>query len=454
MITKLEISGFKSFKDFSIEFSPFTVIAGKNASGKSNLFDALELLSRCANCDLRMAFPERRGTIIEQFTKLNNDTHIDKMRFAVELLLDRTIQDNWGRVAQLNCPRLRYELEIGIGKDAQGFETLFLSHEQLTKIPMDSDQWAKYYIGSSPQAKQIWKVQKGGGSRTPYIQTDEDQGIKIITVRQDGTKGNKRTFFADKVSQTVLSSIETVDFPHIFAVREELRNWRFMQLNPDALRQPTKQDAKLSYDISQNGENLAAALYRIKTKDEYNIIQISRSLNKFLPEYIGVDVINDISNKEFVIELTSKDKKIFSSRVLSEGTLRLLALCIMQYDETYKGLLCFEEPENGIHPQRIKTMIQLLENMTIDIMDDHPILRQVIINTHSPIFVSSLVSENNNKNIGVWLSKVVPYSIGEVGDKTVIRCSRITPVSNTQSRSLFSEQDYKMTILDLADYLS
>ena len=55
MITKLEIDGFKSFRDFSIEFSPFTVVAGKNASGKSNLFDALELLSRCATYDLRMA---------------------------------------------------------------------------------------------------------------------------------------------------------------------------------------------------------------------------------------------------------------------------------------------------------------------------------------------------------------------------------------------------------------
>ena len=454
MITKLEISGFKSFKDFSIEFSPFTVIAGKNASGKSNLFDALELLSRCASSDLRMAFPERRGTILEQFTLLDKNTHVEKMRFAVELLLDRTVKDNWGRVANLNCPRLRYELEIGIGKDNQGFETLFLEHEQLSKIPMDTDSWAKYYIGTGEREKQIWKVEKAGGTRTPYIKTDEEQGVRIITVRQDGTKGNKRTFFADKVSQTVLSSIETVDFPHIFAVREELRNWRFMQLNPDALRQPTKQDAKLSYDISQIGENLAAALYRIKAKDEYSIIQISRSLSKFLPEYIGVDVINDTTNKEFVIELTSKDNAVFSSRVLSEGTLRLLALCIMQYDETFKGLLCFEEPENGIHPQRIKTMIQLLENMTIDIEDDIPILRQVIINTHSPIFVKHLASEENNKNVSVWLSKSVPFAIGNIGEKSVIRCSRITPVSNIQSRSLFSEQDYKMTSLDLADYLS
>lgn len=454
MITKLEITGFKSFRDFTIEFSPFTVIAGKNASGKSNLFDALELLSRCADYDLRTAFPERRGTIAEQFTLLDNDTHCDRMSFAVELLLERTVKDNWGRVAELNCPRLRYELEISLGKDPQGFETLILEREQLSKISMDSDQWTKYYIGSKPDKKQIWKVLKSGGTKTPFIQTDIDQGVKVITVRQDGTQGNKRTFFANKVSRTVLSSIETVDFPHIFAVREELRNWRFMQLNPDALRQPTKQDAKLSYDISHEGENLAAALYRIKTKDDYSIIAISRLLNKFLPEYTSVDVVNDTVNKQFVIELTSKDNKVFSSRVLSEGTLRLLALCIMQYDDTYRGLLCFEEPENGIHPQRIQTMIQLLEDMTIDIMDDQPILRQVIVNTHSPNFIAHLTKDSNNKNVSVWLSKMIPCIIGESGSKQVIRCSRITPVANTPSRSLFGTQDVKVTTLDLADYLS
>ncbi|WP_288331478.1 AAA family ATPase, partial [uncultured Alistipes sp.] len=59
MITKIEIDGFKSFRKFSMTFSPFTVIAGINASGKSNLFDALELLSRLADNDLKESFPDR-----------------------------------------------------------------------------------------------------------------------------------------------------------------------------------------------------------------------------------------------------------------------------------------------------------------------------------------------------------------------------------------------------------
>ena len=38
MLTRIEIDGFKSFTNFSMEFSPLTIIAGLNASGKSNLF--------------------------------------------------------------------------------------------------------------------------------------------------------------------------------------------------------------------------------------------------------------------------------------------------------------------------------------------------------------------------------------------------------------------------------
>ncbi len=44
MITYIKIDGFKSFKDFEMGFTPSTVVAGVNASGKSNLFDALKLL--------------------------------------------------------------------------------------------------------------------------------------------------------------------------------------------------------------------------------------------------------------------------------------------------------------------------------------------------------------------------------------------------------------------------
>ncbi len=59
MLTRIEIDGFKSFTNFSMDFSPLTLIAGLNASGKSNLFDALHLLSLLAALGLMSACTEK-----------------------------------------------------------------------------------------------------------------------------------------------------------------------------------------------------------------------------------------------------------------------------------------------------------------------------------------------------------------------------------------------------------
>ena len=59
MITHIKINGFKSFQNFEMTFTPLTIVAGVNASGKSNLFDALQLLSRLAETDLKTACEQR-----------------------------------------------------------------------------------------------------------------------------------------------------------------------------------------------------------------------------------------------------------------------------------------------------------------------------------------------------------------------------------------------------------
>lgn len=135
MITKIEIDGFKSFSDFQMEFTPFTVIAGTNASGKSNLFDALHLLSNLAVMDLRTAFSYKnlRGDVKELFTQYGDKVTARKMHFAVELLVERKIVDNWGGQCDIKTPRLRYELTIARKENGKGFEELVVEYEYLTK---------------------------------------------------------------------------------------------------------------------------------------------------------------------------------------------------------------------------------------------------------------------------------------------------------------------------------
>jgi len=103
MITKIEISGFKTFQDFQLELGPFQVIIGANGVGKSNLFDALRLLARLAEMDLRTAFQDLRGSPNELFTILPNGSTVPEIKLAVELLVDRQVRDDWGAEETLKC---------------------------------------------------------------------------------------------------------------------------------------------------------------------------------------------------------------------------------------------------------------------------------------------------------------------------------------------------------------
>ena len=75
---------------------------------------------------------------------------------------------------------------------------------------------------------------------------------------------------------------------------------------------------------------------------------------------------------------------------LSDGTLRFLALAVLVADTETRGLICIEEPENGIHPARMGEMTELLQALAVDqtaVPDAENPLRQVIVATHSPVFV-------------------------------------------------------------------
>lgn len=456
MITSIKINGFKSFRDFQMVFTPLTIVAGANASGKSNLFDALQLLSRLAETDLKMAFSEQRGNPSELFSQYGENWYASEMEFTIEMLVNRNVKDNWGGEAELNNTRLRYQLIIARKSNDLGIDDLLVKHESLEKIKSEDDQWIKKFLPK--EAKPLWQTKRAGGSKKPFIETEDQKEIKTIKLRQDGRRGGKATP-ANAVSQTVLGGINSVDFPHAFAAKEEMRSWKFLQLNPEYLREPTYQDAGLRDIMTSGGKNLAAALYRIKQADPYNLKEISRNLNSFLSNFTEVNVYDDKVNRQFIIKVKGEDRKEFSSRVLSEGTLRLLALCILEYDDKHTGLLCFEEPENGIHPYRIKAMADLLKNLSTDFATPKEQLRQVIANTHSPVLVRHLLQWKDDNNVSVWLSRLNSL-VTEIEDKRIkLQITKMSPVFKENETcaqlSIFpvSEAERRLTLAEVTKYL-
>jgi hypothetical protein len=100
-----------------------------------------------------------------------------------------------------------------------------------------------------------------------------------------------------------------------------------------------------------------------------------------------VSIDRDEKRELLTVNVTGADKTAHAARSLSDGTLRFLALAVLEQDPEVQGVLCLEEPENGIHPARIPAMIRLLQDIATDtdepVGPDNP-LRQVIVNTHSP----------------------------------------------------------------------
>ena len=455
MITYIKIHGFKSFHNFEMVFTPLTVVAGVNASGKSNLFDALQLLARLAEVDLKTAFSEQRGHPSELFTQYDEDDYATEMEFIVEMLVNRKVKDNWGGEVDLKYTRLRYQLKIKRESNISGFENLYIVDERLENLKHNEDNWVKNYIPKT--VLETWRPKVVTGRRAiPYIKTEDKSGIATIVVHQDGQAGNKKVFPAKNASQTVLSSINTIDFQHILAAKQEMLSWKFMQLNPEDLREPTRQDMGIRDTITASGKNLAAALFRIKQDDEYTLTAISRDLNNLLPNLTEVNVYDDKANRQFIIKVKGDDNREFSSRVLSEGTLRLLTLCVLQYDRQHTGLLCFEEPENGIHPFRIEAMARLLKELTVDFEDTEMPLRQVIVNTHSPVLVSQLINWQDDKNVSIWLSQLTTIISTIEGKRIKMKSSNFHPVIKENKKQLtlfFSENEAKLTLSEVVEYL-
>ena len=453
MLTYIKINGFKSFHNFEMEFTPFTVIAGANASGKSNLFDALKLLSRLSEADnLKKAFREQRGEFMELFTQYGENDYAREMSFCVEMLVNQKIKDAWGNEDKLKYTRLRYELKIKRYTNSSGIEDLAVTYERLENLKHKEDKWIKLI----PQNNlDHWRPKVVEGKRgVPYMKTEkENGGIDTVLVPQDGTAGNKRRFPLNNASRTVLSSFETIDFPHVLAAKEEMRSWQFLELNPEDLRQPTNKNTGED-TLSQSGKNLAAVLYRIKQEDGYLLKEISRKLQTFLPDFVAVDVVDDTENKQYLIKIKDKDKKEYTSRVLSEGTLRILALCILEYDSKYKGLLCFEEPENGIHPFRIEAMAKLLKDLSLNFDDIEMPLHQVIVNTHSPVLVHHINKWQNDNNVSIWYAEM-RSRITDVNNKRIaLSVTSILPVIKDNQMTIpFSEQDKKVTLSNVKRYL-
>jgi len=401
MITRFKVDGFKNLIETDLMFGPFTCIAGVNAVGKSNLFDALKFLSLLASEEITSAASrvrsegQKASDIRDLFHKIG-DSHRPRISFEVDLIIPTSAIDELGATAAASITTVRYTLILKLKSDVD-FTFIEVEKEELAPISLREARSNVLF-----KADTKWKKKVIEGRRSSnFISTEEKtEGRTVVRLHQDQEKGKPFDRDPSKMTRTALSTV-SAEFPTAYVVREELRSWTLLQLEPSSLRKSDGFEQRRNARIQADGSLLPSTVHRLQNEfpDRDIMQELANRLSELIDDVGEITIDKDERRQLLTLNLKTAGGILYPARSLSDGTLRFLALTVMELDVYSGGVLCLEEPENGIHPKKIPAMLRLLQDIACDSKFESDLhqgnpLRQVIINTHSPLVVQQVPEDS------------------------------------------------------------
>jgi len=153
-------------------------------------------------------------------------------------------------------------------------------------------------------------------------------------------------------------------------------------LNSLLIRKPSPPGQSLHFKT--DGSNLPWVIENLK-KDKKKFNQWIEHIQTALPDIESISTIEREEDRHRYIKIKYTNGIDVPSWLVSDGTLRLLALTIPAYIKTINGVFLIEEPENGIHPKAIETVYQSLSSVYT---------AQILLASHSPIILSLMDTEH------------------------------------------------------------
>ena len=350
---------FKGFKDVSIDLrQPFTLLIGPNGSGKTNLIEAIELLSFIA-----------RGQPLYEIADVG---------------------------------RTETGLQIRGGLQACGHmgQDLFtLRFRALTKFDGESKPVDyRIQICTKPHP-QILEEKLTVGDRVIYetLPKDPASASRDLMVKYDNfARGGRKPQTAASSERSVLSQYrEIAQKNHNIKECNQLVQTIMHHLQASFVFDP---NPKLMHGyertgnnvLSKDGANLSAVLYTLSIGDETQQASLDRLLSQ-------ISQLPDEPYEEFSFTTTNLGDVIFwlrektgykvDSRLLSDGTLRTLAILTALETVQVGSHVIVEEFDNGLHPSRVGVLTSAIAEAT-----ERRDLR-VLVTTHNPATMNNLTPE-------------------------------------------------------------
>ena len=349
MIVAIKIRNYKGIKESPwLDLDPFHVLVGPNGSGKSTFLDAIEFVKSCL-VNGPLAAVEQRAPEYRDLTFLRQDGPIE---FDL---------------------RLRFFDPPGEALGTLHYRLAVMSDKRLG-IRVSEELLKRVQTGAKP------------GARTRLL-GKTSSGLDFYR-RESGTYTDSFEFGPSKLALS-LTPPDTQKYPTGNIVRSFLaQGVRYVQLNSAAMRQPAL--ATRPTELELDGTNLPRVVgnllrngssARATSEGRSAVARWTEHLRYALEDLRAIGwAARPPDNAEY---LTLRFAGGFEcpSWLLSDGTLRMLALTLPAFLSGPPSLYMVEEPENGVHPHALEIIFKALAAIPA---------AQVFVATHSPMVVQQV----------------------------------------------------------------
>ena len=379
IIARVQALNYRCLQYINQSLQPFHVVVGANATGKSAFLDVMGLLGDFLKLGLEEAviIREKTGETRGRATRSNElifNQASERFELAIELNVPDSIHPS---AANDKTKRARYAVSIGQdGKDGE----LTILGETLWLSPEESDesrprQLEIFPIEPSPPDTLMTAVGKrGGGWRRIVNKTDTSNDYFRAET------GRWENMFRVGPRKSALANLpeDAEKFPVSIWIRNLLMNHiHTLALNSAVMRRPCS--PSLPRTFRMDGSNLPLVAQDLKKNHPDTFREWLDHVRTVLPDVKTFDVQVRAEDRHLylAIQYASGGEPV-PSWLLSDGTLRFLALTLLAYLPEHGGVYLIEEPENGIHPRAIEALFQSLSS----VYDG-----QVLLATHSPLLL-------------------------------------------------------------------
>lgn len=378
--TRVEALYFRSLRHVSQPLGPFHVLVGPNASGKSNFLDVLAFLGDALSTDLHTAMlgEDRldiplRATDGRDLIWSGSEEPKWRRRHSFELAVEMAIPEKLRRHRGSGRSICRYEVEVNVSKEPRFVsETLWLTPP---RSQSDASSATRRTFPHSPRLPA--HIARRPGTRTP------DAWKKVVLRGHTPERVNYRAEtsgwtapFQIAAAKSALANLpaDHALFPVALWFREMLQSTQRIVLSAQAMRRPCPPIRR--YDYLPDGSNLPHVVYRLAESHPDRHERWIKHVREALPDIIGITTREREEDRHRYLVLEHASGQEMPSWMVSDGTLRLLALTLLAYLPDMTGIFLIEEPENGLHPLAVETVLQSLSS----VYD-----AQILLTTHSPL---------------------------------------------------------------------